>query len=262
MKATDAAKLAELNFVTHVSWIASRLPSMRVSENLGVLLVDSGLPCDTFNFICRAHLTKKELSSRLTEILAYFPELPFSWWVGPADQPEGLGAALEAAGLQRSESEVAMAGSISSLRLGLAPPPGLEIRPVRSSGELLDFARIVSRNWDPPDTNVLAYYQRAETLLLQPSCPLKLYVGYIEGEPVSSAELTLAGPTAGLYNIATLKEFRGRGIGTAITVAPLQDALAAGCETAILQAAPDGLRIYERVGFSAFGEITEFKPGR
>ena len=261
MKAPEVAKLAERNFVTHVSWIASRMPCMRVSESLGVLAVDSGLPCDTFNFICRSHLRESDLSSRLPKILDFFaPQTPFSWWVGPADQPAGLGLALEKAGLQRSEAEVAMAGSLSSLQLSLPLPTGLEIRSVRNATELQDFAGIVAKNWHPPDPNVLAYYQAAESLLLEPGCPLRLFVGYMEGKPVATAELTLAGPTAGLYNIATLQEYRGRGIGSALTVAPLREALASGYQTAILQAAPDGLRIYERVGFAAFGEITEFKP--
>jgi LAS superfamily LD-carboxypeptidase LdcB len=48
--------------------------------------------------------------------------------------------------------------------------------------------------------------------------------------------------------------------GTALTRRPLHDAAARQYESAILQAAPDGVSIYECVGFSAFGDITEFKP--
>ncbi len=44
------------------------------------------------------------------------------------------------------------------------------------------------------------------------------------------------------------------------TVKSLADAAAGGVDTAILQAAPDGVNIYRSVGLSEFGEITEFKP--
>jgi hypothetical protein len=45
-----------------------------------------------------------------------------------------------------------------------------------------------------------------------------------------------------------------------MTVAPLLQARARGYETAILQAAPEGVSLYERVGFRSFGDITEYKP--
>jgi hypothetical protein len=46
-----------------------------------------------------------------------------------------------------------------------------------------------------------------------------------------------------------------------MTWRPLHDARAGGCDLGVLQAAPDGVSIYRRLGFTAFGDITEFKPG-
>ena len=48
--------------------------------------------------------------------------------------------------------------------------------------------------------------------------------------------------------------------GLALTLQPLLDARAAGHTVAVLQAATQGVRIYERIGFQAFGGITEYKP--
>ena len=64
----------------------------------------------------------------------------------------------------------------------------------------------------------------------------------------------------GLYNIATLAAHRRRGYGSALTLAPLLEARRVGVSTAVLQAAPDGVGVYRRIGFEAFGEITEYKP--
>ncbi len=47
---------ADAILVVHVIWAPQRTPGMRVIDDRGVVLVDSGLPCDTFNFICRARL--------------------------------------------------------------------------------------------------------------------------------------------------------------------------------------------------------------
>jgi hypothetical protein len=41
---------------------------------------------------------------------------------------------------------------------------------------------------------------------------------------------------------------------------PLEEARATGCEFAILLAAADGVRVYHRLGFTTFGDITEYKP--
>ena len=45
-----------------------------------------------------------------------------------------------------------------------------------------------------------------------------------------------------------------------MTVQPLVEAREQGHRAAILQAAAAGVGIYERVGFRAYGEITEYKP--
>jgi hypothetical protein len=45
-----------------------------------------------------------------------------------------------------------------------------------------------------------------------------------------------------------------------MTHTPLAAAKEAGHRTAILQAAPEGVGIYQRLGFTSFGMTTEFKP--
>jgi predicted acetyltransferase len=84
----------------------------------------------------------------------------------------------------------------------------------------------------------------------------------LDGEPVATAEATVQAGTVGLYNISTRAQFRGRGVGSALIWKPLADARAAGCGMALQQAAAEGVGIYRRLGCSAFGEITEFKPSR
>lgn len=94
----------------------------------------------------------------------------------------------------------------------------------------------------------------------RPIPPLWLYVGYLDGVPVSTAELTIGGSVAGLYNISTLPAYRRRGFGRALTRQPLLDAQAHGYHTAILQAVEAGVNLYTHLGFTPFGQITEYKP--
>ena len=153
-----------------------------------------------------------------------------------------------------------MAARLAALRADSADPEGLEIRRVTTREVLSDFARVNAANWSPPDRDVVRFYERAAPLLLAPGSPIRLYVGYVEGEAVAASEMTLGGGVAGLYGISTLEAHRRRGYGTTMTLRPLLDARAEGLELAVLQASNAGAGVYRRIGFEEFGGITEYKP--
>jgi ribosomal protein S18 acetylase RimI-like enzyme len=255
----DAA--AEANMVTHMSWVQQRTPGMRVEADDQLTVIDSGLPTDTFNFVCRARLNDDSIGERIARAAAYFhtAQRPFSWWVGPADRPRHLGQALLAAGFAAAESELAMAADLNALNSTELAPRGLRIERVRTAQQMHDFAAINAANWTPPDQAVMRFYERAAPLLLAPDSLLWLYLGYLGEEAVATAELTIGGGVAGLYNICTREAHRRRGIGSALTLRPLLDARAAGLKAAILQAAPDGQGVYARLGFRATGRFTEYQ---
>jgi ribosomal protein S18 acetylase RimI-like enzyme len=234
----------------------------RVRDDL--VIADSGLPCDTFNFVCRARLEEAAARAAALEAVTHFANVgrPFSWWVGPADRPRTLDAVLEDIGLKRAETALAMALALRDLPEAVPAVPDLEVRRVHSAAELDAVARIAADNWSPPDLQVPAFYHRTAGALLSDDSPQWFYLGHLEGEPAATAEATVQAGTVGLYNISTRAQFRGRGIGSVLTWQPLTDARVAGCETAVLQAAAEGVGIYRRLGFTPFGEITEFKPSR
>jgi GNAT superfamily N-acetyltransferase len=249
------------NLVVHATYAARHRPDARIVVGKDLVLVDSGLPSDTFNFICRSRLHTATAETRIGEALAFFQRSahPFSWWLTPGHSPRHLPQLLEQAGLEPAESEWAMALPLSDLRPRIVPA-GLEIRRVQSAGDLAMFAEVTAAHWTPPDRHVITFYAGAEALLLDPDSPQWLYLGLMDGEPVATAELTVGGGVVGLYNISTRPEYRDRGIGSAMTGTPLLEAREAGHTMAILQAAPAGIRIYERLGFRHFGGITEYKP--
>lgn len=76
-----------------------------------------------------------------------------------------------------------------------------------------------------------------------------VYVGYTNGEPVTTGLGVRSGTTIGIYNIATIESARGRGYGAAMTRRVAADGAAAGCEVAILQSSDMGFPIYQRLGY-------------
>jgi GNAT superfamily N-acetyltransferase len=262
----ELAAAANANLVTHASWVQQRTAGMRVLVEDDLVLVDSGLACDTFNLVCRAQLAQTNAPERIRAAIDYFAQVnrPFSWWLNPGDAPTELGDLLLEAGLHRAETERAMAANLDQLPHGnVVPhylrPNNLRIERVCTTRQLYDFATIVAANWTPPDREVMRFYERAMVALLGDNDPaLWLYVGYVGDVAVATAELTIGGGVVGLYSVCTLESYRRRGFGSALTLRPLLDARAFGFHTAILQSAADS--VYARLGFVPFGEITEYKP--
>lgn len=263
----DERELAEAldgNFAVHAAWATRRLPDADVREDADLVVIDSGLPGDTFNVVCRARLEGGTARSRAAGVIARFAERRrgFSWWLSPADRPRDLEAILVEAGLAHAESERAMAfdlSRLSALETGRPAPKGFEIRPARTPRDLDDFAAVAS-NSNEPDPAVAAYYRLAAEALLSPESPQRLFVGRLDGAPVAAAELTIGGGVAGLYAVVTREAFRGRGFGAAVTAAALREARARGCGVAVLQASGGGEGLYRALGFTSFGEVRELKP--
>ena len=254
---------AELNLVTHMTWVQVRLPGGRVDAGDELVLSDSGIPSDTFNFVCRARLGPQPAPA-IARARDYFAGVrrPFSWWVGPLDRPERLGQALLDAGFAAAESEVAMEADLPTLPPGEPAPEGLRIERATTAGRVHDYARVVAANWTPLDTNVLTYYRMASPILRQRRAPLRLYVGYLGDLPVATAELAVTEGAVGLYGIATLAAHRRKGYGTALTRHALLEARREGHTRAILQASADGQSVYARLGFRPTGGYTEYQlPG-
>lgn len=261
----DAGRLAtaaDANFRVHAAFAAERTSGMRVVAVPGLTLVDSGQPCDTLNLVLGARLAESDADAAIRRVIGHFSQArrPFSWWVGPSDEPADLPARLSAAGLEASESELAMAADLSRTHGALPPPEELRIERASTPGQLREFAEVNAANWSPPDPEVLRFYERAAPVLLSEVSPLRFYLGRAGGVAAAAVELAIAGGVAGIYNVATREAFRRRGFGHAMTNHVLREARAMGIPTAILQAAPDGVGIYRRAGFEEFGRIVEYKP--
>lgn len=122
---------------------------------------------------------------------------------------------------------------------------GLEIRHVRSVDGIEDHVRAASEGFEMPEA--IARQLVAPSLLGRDD--VTVYVGYANGEPVTSGLGCRTGDTVGVYNIATVPAARGRGYGAAMTARIVADGASAGCDVAILQASDMGYAIYERMGF-------------
>ena len=114
-----------------------------------------------------------------------------------------------------------------------------------ADGQLHDYFDVLCRGFDIDPSFVERFSDpsmyRAEEVVA--------FMATIDGTPVATSLTFLHGDVAGIYNVATLPAFRGRGLGTATTAAAAAWGRDRGASVAILQATAMGYPIYRRMGF-------------
>lgn len=261
MQGDWAPSALDANFAIHAAWATVQRPRARRLSRDDVVAVDCGRPCDTFNLVLGTQASSASVDALVADVLGFFAERdhPFSWWVGPSDRPVSLAEHLMSAGLEAAEGEEAMAADLTECALAVPDPGELVVRRVTTPAGLADFARVNAANWTPPDPEVMAHFAELAPAFLAAEAPFAFFVGYVDGEAVAASELCTGGGVAGLYNISTLANARRRGYGGALTRAPLRWARAQGITRGVLQASADGAPVYRTLGFTTFGQVTEYK---
>jgi hypothetical protein len=171
------------------------------------------------------------------------------WHLDQESRPIDLAQRLEAYGCMRLEPGVCMAADLFALNETTKDIPGLTIERVVDNAGLSAWMDI----WMQVDDGVRETRERLyESLGLSGEQQLRHYLARLDGWPVAISQLFLGGEAAGIYCVTSIPEVQRRGIGTAVTLAPLLEARALGYHVAVLGPTPEGQHMYARMGFELF----------
>jgi GNAT superfamily N-acetyltransferase len=258
-----AAKAMEANLWDHLVFLTKGRKDAVVQDTPDLLLVDSGLPSDSFNKIGRCALHPRFGAARIEAAINHFRQkatpTPFTWTLGPLSGRGALEATLTGLGLAQAGQTLGMVLPMKELRLSGNAIDGLDIVQVSNKQGVIDFATLVAGATKPPIPHLVDFYTDASLAIVTPNAPMKLYVGYVGGKAVAATEAYYAHGGVGLSNIVADSSVAGKGYAPALLIAALRDAKRTGQNFAFVQVDAAGKPVYERIGFKPVGPFTDYR---
>ena len=236
------------------------LPQAEVYQGPEISWCITDIPLMPCNIVFRARLKAEEVDRKIESIIdkARTRKVPLRWWIGKDTEPADLGACLEAHGLTTPGATPFMAIDLLSMKTDVPTLSNLNITKVQDKTAFETWCHIVAECFGIPpqrEPALLRWFTIARDLKL----PMHFYLAFQNDEPVATSQLFLAEGVAGIYYVATLPKARNQGIGYAVTLKALQEALGMGYKAGTLQSSKLGEPVYRRMGFVECGKMTAYQ---
>lgn len=203
-------------------------------------------PFPRFNHVSRIRVSEAQAPELIEACRSYFRSngLPIcAMLVTPATQPADLSARLYRLGFT-SEMNPVMVWDGTPVRLR-----GSQVRVEYATADQVQLLFDVIRRVFFPGASETSLAMGRRGVTISYDINALNYIAYWGSRPAGAGMLFCRGDMAGIYNMCTLPEFRGRGVATAVLAACLADARARGCQYVGLTPTSMGRPLYERLGF-------------
>jgi GNAT superfamily N-acetyltransferase len=225
-----------------------------VEDREGVTLMASGIPIPMFNpaFVLGP---SSDPAATLAEIAGFFADRSPGYAVYFRDETApGFAEACAAAGMAEHWRPPLMV--LDPIPDEDPPvPEGLTVEVV-DAGNYDDYLGTLCAGFGMP-MDLVAPFQGGTMLRIEGFTGL---LGRVDGAAVAASGVFAEGRTAGVYNVATVPDRRGKGVGAAVTAAAARHgATTAGCTRAILQASEAGEPVYRRMGYATPDRYRQFE---
>jgi ribosomal protein S18 acetylase RimI-like enzyme len=226
-------------------------PATRLRDDHELFWYVTGLPDAAFNSVMYANLAPDRIDAAVEEIRALRRQhgVPMNWLIGPTSRPTNLPSQLRARGFSYIADLVPLTLKLADLRPGSNPRAVLTVERVESTDVLEEWIDAESRGFELAGTLDQGIATLRRGMGIGDATVRTHLLGRVDGRPVATASVVLAGGIGGIYDVSTVPEMRQRGIGTAMTRAALDLIRVAGHELAFLQASEMGQNLYRRLGF-------------
>lgn len=257
-------QFVESNYREALCWLARALPKGEVRRAARILMVCTGVPAAAFNVAMLAGPVEEgeaELARAIQIANVFFSarDLPWCFCLCPDWLPEALRQRawriFERHGLELGGLFPGMLAS--ELESAIPPGAALLYLPIDRPERRQDFCEIASRCFGLPKEILAAVYDHEEVF----QGPLTGYLGCYQQRPVTTAATFRSSTALGVYNVATLPEFQGRGFAeAAVRHAIAAEQARRGPAPIVLQATPQTRGFYRKMGFKEVTELAVYLP--
>lgn len=216
-------------------------------------------PHPWFNGVLTSDIPKHGVRSFIAESIRFFHEKAvdtFTWWTAPRVNAAEWRSVLSEHNFGFSAETAGMAVDLQEMNGFVPRVEGLEICPVEEEKFLQMWATVFTRGCGLPPQWERVTFDLWSKLGIH--LPMRNYVGFLNGKPVSTASLFVGGGAAGVYGVSTVPEARGKGLGTTLTIHALRDARDLGYRVGVLHSSRTGNGLHERLGIRHLCQIEHY----
>lgn len=241
-------KIVKNNLTSFWSNCFSTNPSFQVKDSDNIFYTTSDIDDPLMNAVLSSNLNPSEIETMVSDLQSYYDSknLSFCWWVDSATDNPTLEKQLE-------KNKFTLFGNVSGMVKNIdssmvtPPPSDIEIIEVSNSKDLKQWIIPIQIGFSMSDASTEKYLTIFEKLTCSTNPPAH-FVAKHQGKIIASSTLFF-GETAGIYNCATLPEYRGKGALSLLTSKMLEKAKERGYKQITLQASPMSVSVFRKHGF-------------
>lgn len=214
-----------------------------------------------FNRIMGIQFDESEVEQRIRDTHDFFhrQQAAATWLVTPSSRPENIARNLRSHGCVLQERWLGMAATADQIEWSQPAGPRVNMTRVGSEQELRAWASIVTGVYRLPGAAgemLFRFFSRGES---ETHDRWRHYLAFLDGQPVATASLFLGAAEAGVYLVGTLPEHQRNGLARMLTLHAIAEAVDDGHDLIVLQATPEGHRLYRRLGFQTSHSIDAYR---
>ncbi|KAA3659141.1 MAG: N-acetyltransferase, partial [Chloroflexi bacterium] len=236
------------------AWLSSRSPDAVSFSGVGVEVNSTGLPIPLLNLALSKGYPKgvseTEIDAEVIRIKKFFENrnAPWYWWVGPNPKPSNMKEHLKKHGLVCDRAPLpALIAQLPGKNV--AYDSKIKVWEAKEEKDLKIASTIRRIAFRFPEGTALSYFEDMESDWLRGD-PAKLYLAQIgTGPPAAIGALIKGAGLPGVYVMATLPEWKRKGLGKAILSIILSEATKEGYSNIVLTASRFGYPLYQQFGF-------------
>jgi len=220
------------------------------------------IPSMNFGFVLYSQLSAENADDVIADCIAYYQKkgCDFEWKYFDYDMPADLPDRLIAHGLQPEEAEAVMVLALDNAPARLLDTPKFDVQRATTAEQLHDADAIQSVVWSDEPREKAS--ERVLSMWDTDPNSVSLHIAYVDNQPVSYGRVEFSqgdNPFASIWAGATLPDYRGRGIYTAVVASRLQEAQDRHYKLLTVDAKPDtSMPILKKLGFVTIAYSTPY----